>query len=156
VSRDLDEAIGSTLGHAARDVVKTVASNARKSPRGPLSGVKGIAAGIGLAALAPLAGKGIKKLASGGDDSGFPSLSGGSKVEAPSGKGKSESPSGDGTGEASPEQRKSSSGNSRTGRSQASSRSRRSGSSKSKSGNSSRSGSSSRKTTARRGSKSRS
>src|SRR5215212_10955850 len=91
MSRDLGDAIGTTLGHAARDVAKTVASNVRESSRGPLSGVKGIAAGAGLAALAPLAFKGIQTLISsrgeGGDD-GFPSLSGDSMGEAPPGDGK--------------------------------------------------------------------
>jgi uncharacterized membrane protein len=98
MSRDLGDAIGSTLGHAARDVAKTVASNVRKSSRGPLSGVKGVAAGAGLAALAPLAGKGIQKLVSGsgeGGDGGFPSLSGDSKG---SGETKGEAPPGVGKG----------------------------------------------------------
>ena len=106
MSRDLGDAIGSSLGLAARDVVKTVVSNVRKSSRGPLSGVKGVAAGAGLAALAPLAGKGIQKLVSAGGEGGFPSLSGGSKEEAPSDNGKGEaSPdkgNGKGEGEASP------------------------------------------------------
>ena len=98
MSRDLGDAIGSTLGHAARDVVKTVASNVRKSSRGPLSGVKGVAAGAGLAALAPLAGKGIQKLVSAGGEGGFPSLFGGSKEEAPSDNGKGEASPGKGNG----------------------------------------------------------
>ena len=91
MSRDLGDAIGSSLGHAARDVAKTLASNVRNSSRGPLSGVKGVAAGAGLAALAPLAGKGIQKLVTArreGGDGGLPSLSGDSKGEAPPGVGK--------------------------------------------------------------------
>jgi uncharacterized membrane protein len=91
MSRDLGDAIGSTLGHAARDVVKTVASNVGKNSRGPLSGVKGVAAGAGLAVLAPLAGKGIQKVVRArgeADDGGLKSLSGDSKGEAPAGVGK--------------------------------------------------------------------
>ena len=72
MSRDLGDAIGSSLGHAARDVAKTLASNVRNSSRGPLSGVKGVAAGAGLAALAPLAGKGIQKLVTARREGGDP------------------------------------------------------------------------------------
>src|SRR4051794_39867509 len=98
MSRDLGDAIGSALGHAARDVAKTLASNVRKSSRGPLSGVKGVAAGAGLAALAPLAGKGIQKLVSAGGedgDGGLSSLSGDGKD---SGETKGEAPPGVGKG----------------------------------------------------------
>ncbi|MFL5837909.1 MAG: hypothetical protein ACJ76K_15175, partial [Solirubrobacteraceae bacterium] len=126
MSRDLGDAIGTTLGHAARDVAKTVASNVRESSRGPLSGVKGVAAGAGLAALAPLAVKGIQTLVSsrgeGGDD-GSPSVSGDSMGETPPDVGEDRRSGTVDDGEVK-KQRTSSSRGSRNARSPASSRSR--------------------------------
>jgi uncharacterized membrane protein len=64
MANDLGDAIGTALGRAARDAAQTVAANARKSRKnGGLSGAKGLAAGAGLVALAPLAAKGAGKLA---------------------------------------------------------------------------------------------
>jgi uncharacterized membrane protein len=62
MAKDLGDAIGTALGHAAREVVETVSTNAHKSSKngGPLSGGRGVAAGAGLAALVPLAAKGAK------------------------------------------------------------------------------------------------
>jgi uncharacterized membrane protein len=56
MAKDLGDAIGAVLGKATRGVAKTVATNARKP------GVKGVAAGAGFAALAPLAARGVGKL----------------------------------------------------------------------------------------------
>src|ERR1044072_125667 len=59
------DVVGIALGRVAREAVQTVSSNARKRSNGPLNGTKGIAAGIGLAALAPVAAKGAGKLVRG-------------------------------------------------------------------------------------------
>jgi uncharacterized membrane protein len=66
MAKDLGDAIGTVLGRAAREAAQNVGSTARKqSKNGSLTGVKGFAAGAGLAALAPLAAKGAGKLAKG-------------------------------------------------------------------------------------------
>jgi len=62
MAKDLGDAIGHAVGRIAREAVETVSSNARKASNGPLSGPKGLAAGAGLVALAPLAAKGAGKL----------------------------------------------------------------------------------------------
>ena len=62
MSKDLGDAIGTAIGKAAREAGETVRSGA-KSGDG-LSGMKGVVAGAGLAALAPLAVKGAGKLVS--------------------------------------------------------------------------------------------
>jgi uncharacterized membrane protein len=59
------DVVGIALGRVAREAVQTVSSNARKRSSGSLNGTKGIAAGIGLAALAPVAAKGAGKLVRG-------------------------------------------------------------------------------------------
>jgi uncharacterized membrane protein len=60
MAKDVGDAIGTAIGHAAREVASTVSSNAHKaSKKQPsLSGGKGVAAGAGLVALVPLAAKG--------------------------------------------------------------------------------------------------
>jgi uncharacterized membrane protein len=72
MAKDVADAIGTMLGKAAREAAQSVASDGgkRASPlptmrRGssPLSGMRGVAAGAGAAALAPLAAKGAGKLA---------------------------------------------------------------------------------------------
>jgi uncharacterized membrane protein len=69
MAKDLGDAIGTALGRAAREAAQNVGSTARKqSKNGSLSGVKGFAAGAGLAALVPLAAKGAGKLAKGTKD----------------------------------------------------------------------------------------
>jgi uncharacterized membrane protein len=69
MAKDAADVMGVALGKAAREAVQNVSKAARKRSRGhqlgPLSGPGGLAAGVGLAALAPLAGKGVSKLASG-------------------------------------------------------------------------------------------
>jgi uncharacterized membrane protein len=62
MAKDVGDAIGAALGHAAREAAQSISSNGRKGS-GSLSGMKGVAAGAGLAALVPLAGKGAAKLA---------------------------------------------------------------------------------------------
>ena len=62
MAKDLGDAIGVALGRSAREVVQTVSQNARRAKKGPLSGGRGVAAGVGLAALAPVVTKGAGKL----------------------------------------------------------------------------------------------
>jgi uncharacterized membrane protein len=99
MAKDLGDAIGTAVGRAAHDVARTVAANARKSTRGPLSGVKGVAAGAGLVALAPLAAKGVGKLVRGSNGASAlkEKLSPGSLLPG-GGDGKDEAPEGVGKG----------------------------------------------------------
>src|SRR3954464_7315656 len=62
MAKDLGDVIGHAVGRVAREAVDSVSSNARKASNGPLSGPKGLAAGAGLVALAPLAAKGAGRL----------------------------------------------------------------------------------------------
>lgn len=64
MAKDVGDAIGAAIGHAAREVASTVSTNAHKaSKKQPaLSGGKGVAAGAGLVALVPLAAKGAGKV----------------------------------------------------------------------------------------------
>src|SRR3954465_4798078 len=62
MAKDLAEVIGHPVGRIAREGVQTVSTNARKASNGPLSGPRGLAAGAGLVALAPLAAKSASKL----------------------------------------------------------------------------------------------
>jgi uncharacterized membrane protein len=68
MARDVSDVIGSAIGNAAREAVEGLASS-RKKPGRSMSGGKALAAataaGAGLAALAPIAGRGVSKLASG-------------------------------------------------------------------------------------------
>ena len=67
MAKDLGDAIGTAVGRAAREAAQTVATNARKSSKnGSLSGAKGLLAGAGVAALAPLAKKGFDAVRSNG------------------------------------------------------------------------------------------
>jgi uncharacterized membrane protein len=72
VAKDISDAVGTALGRIARDGAKTVSANVRKaSSNDHRPGAKGIAAGaagLGLVALAPLAGKRVSKLAKGATD----------------------------------------------------------------------------------------
>lgn len=72
MAKDISDAVGTALGRIARDGAKTVAANARKaSSNDHRPGAKGLAAGaagIGLIALAPLAGKRVSELAKGATD----------------------------------------------------------------------------------------
>jgi uncharacterized membrane protein len=62
MAKDLGDVIGRAVGRIARETVDTVSTNARKASQGPLSGPKGLAAGAGLVALAPLAARGAGEL----------------------------------------------------------------------------------------------
>jgi uncharacterized membrane protein len=73
MAKDLTEKLRSTAGDVARDALKNVGDGGLKKKLNPLpsrkpsplSGVKGVAAGAGLAALAPLAKKGVDAVRSG-------------------------------------------------------------------------------------------
>jgi uncharacterized membrane protein len=66
MAKDLGDVIGHTVGRVARETVETVSSNAHKASnkaaKSPLAGPKGLAAGAGLVALAPLAARGAGKV----------------------------------------------------------------------------------------------
>jgi uncharacterized membrane protein len=68
MAKDLGDVIGTAVGRAARETAKNVAASTRKGKNSPVSGLKGLAVGAGLAAAAPLAAKGISKLAKGASD----------------------------------------------------------------------------------------
>jgi len=58
MARDVSDAVRDTLTSVAREALKNAGSvTPQKKKSGPLSGAKGVAAGAGLAALAPLAAK---------------------------------------------------------------------------------------------------
>src|SRR3954463_189631 len=64
MAKDLGDTIGSAIGRVAREAAQNVVSNAktRRSKNSPISGLKGVAVGAGLAAAAPLAVKGASRL----------------------------------------------------------------------------------------------
>jgi uncharacterized membrane protein len=69
----LSDTLRDALGQAAKDALKNAtnaasgkSANPIKPKKGPLSGIKGVATGAGLAAAAPLAYKGVDKLRSAG------------------------------------------------------------------------------------------
>jgi uncharacterized membrane protein len=68
MAKDVSDVIGTAIGNAAREAVQGLSSS-RKNGGGGISGGKALAAataaGAGLAALAPIAGRGVSKLASG-------------------------------------------------------------------------------------------
>jgi uncharacterized membrane protein len=75
MAKDMSDTVRDALGQAARAAVKNAtqaasqskgSKNPIKRSGGPLSGIKGVAAGAGLAAAAPLAYKGVDKLRGGG------------------------------------------------------------------------------------------
>jgi uncharacterized membrane protein len=88
MARDVADVLGNAVGRAAREAAKSIQANAGKNKNGlpgkvtdmvsgkmdGLSGSKGLAAGVGLAAAAPLVAKGAGKLVrgigGGGDSSG--------------------------------------------------------------------------------------
>ena len=65
MAKDLGDVIGNAIGKVAREAVETVAANGRGRSNGSLSGAKGLAAGVGVAALAPVAARGAGKLIKG-------------------------------------------------------------------------------------------
>jgi uncharacterized membrane protein len=64
MTQDVAEVIGDAVGRAARNALQN-ASVGRRRRNGVLSGNKAVAAGVGLAAMAPLALKGASKLVKG-------------------------------------------------------------------------------------------
>jgi uncharacterized membrane protein len=69
MAKDLSDTVRDALGSAAREALKNATQaasskggNPLKRKSSPLSGVKGVAAGAGLAAAAPIAYKGVDKL----------------------------------------------------------------------------------------------
>jgi len=73
MAKDVGDLIGTAIGRVARETVQTVASNNKRRGGPNLSGGKGLAAGAGLATLAPLAykgAKGAKNLMNGSGSSG--------------------------------------------------------------------------------------
>ena len=74
MARDVTETVRDALGNAVRDAIKNAGQAApTKSKAGPFSGAKGIAAGMGLAAAAPLvAKKGVDAVRGNGKPIGGP------------------------------------------------------------------------------------
>jgi uncharacterized membrane protein len=62
MAKDLTDTLGDAVGRLARGTAQSVTSSARKVSKSPLSGPKGLAAGAGLVALAPIAAKGAGRL----------------------------------------------------------------------------------------------
>ena len=64
MAKDVSDTVRDALGQVVREAVKNVgnATPQKKKPS-PLSGARGVAAGAGLAALAPLAKKGVDAVA---------------------------------------------------------------------------------------------
>jgi uncharacterized membrane protein len=67
MARDLSETVRDALGNVVREALKNAGDvSPSKKKSGPLSGVKGLAAGMGLAAAAPLAKKGVDAMRANG------------------------------------------------------------------------------------------
>src|SRR5215211_2975510 len=65
MAKDVGDVIGTAIGRVARETVQSVASAKKRGNGFNLSGGKGLAAGAGLASLAPIAFKGAKNRMSG-------------------------------------------------------------------------------------------
>jgi uncharacterized membrane protein len=65
MAKDAADVLGTALGRVARETAKSVSTNVRKRGDGALGGTRGVATGVGLAALAPIAVKGAGKLVRG-------------------------------------------------------------------------------------------
>jgi uncharacterized membrane protein len=59
MAKDMSDTARELLGHVVRDAVKNIGNAQAQKQSSPLSGVRGVAAGAGLAALAPLAKRGV-------------------------------------------------------------------------------------------------
>jgi uncharacterized membrane protein len=70
MAKDVSDTVKNALNTAVRETVKSVGDSSRSSKKkggaGPLSGARGVVAGAGLAALAPLAKKGVDRVRSNG------------------------------------------------------------------------------------------
>ena len=58
MAKDVSDVVLDTLKGVVQDATDNLSSNGKRGSNGPLSGLKGVAAGAGLAILAPLAAKG--------------------------------------------------------------------------------------------------
>jgi uncharacterized membrane protein len=77
MARDVSDTVRDALGNVVREALKNVGDvKPTKSKSGPLSGAKGIAAGMGLAAAAPLAAKGVGAIRGNGKPVGPTKLAG--------------------------------------------------------------------------------
>jgi uncharacterized membrane protein len=74
MAKDLGDTIGTAVGRVAREAAQNLTQDVRKSRKGPLGGLTGVALGAGLAAAAPLAVKGASKLAKNGLGNGASAL----------------------------------------------------------------------------------
>jgi uncharacterized membrane protein len=72
MAKDLADVLGAALGRAAHDTVQTIVDKQHGRSNGALSGAKGLAAGAGLATLAPLAARGAGKMMKGTLSDGSP------------------------------------------------------------------------------------
>ena len=71
MAKDLGDTVRDALGQVVKDAVSNIGNAAPTSKKSsPLSGAKGVAAGAGLAALAPLAKKGVNAVRSNGAPTG--------------------------------------------------------------------------------------
>jgi uncharacterized membrane protein len=69
MAKDVSDTLKGALGSVAREAAKNVSGGGKsKKGPGPLSGARGVAAGAGLAALVPIASKGIGAMRNGGGD----------------------------------------------------------------------------------------
>ena len=67
MANDMSDTVRDALSHVVREAVKNIGdASPDKLKRGPLAGPKGLAAGAGLAAMAPLAKKGVDAIRSNG------------------------------------------------------------------------------------------
>jgi uncharacterized membrane protein len=69
MAKDVSDTVRDALGHVVRDAVKNVGNATPQRKTSPLSGARGVAAGAGIAALAPLAKKGVDAIRSNGGPS---------------------------------------------------------------------------------------
>ena len=61
MAKDVGRMIGEAVGRTAREVAQARIGSGRGRSGGTLTAGKGVAVGVGLAALAPLAGKAVGK-----------------------------------------------------------------------------------------------
>jgi uncharacterized membrane protein len=73
MARDVTDTVRDALGGVVKDALKNVGDvSGSKGKSGPFSGARGVAAGVGLAAAAPLAKKGVDAIRSNGKPIGGP------------------------------------------------------------------------------------
>jgi uncharacterized membrane protein len=80
MAKDMGDAVRSALGNAVREAAKNAGGmtpKPKKNGGGPLSGARGLVAGAGLAAAAPLAKKGVDAVRSGGLSAASPTRAAG-------------------------------------------------------------------------------